>query len=80
MNKVHLIIGILAIIIGLFLIGFGIWKVYKDETATTPSLKSTNLGWGLILGGVIFLAAGVIVLVAGRSSNVSVTASTKKAV
>lgn len=78
MNKVHLIIGILALLIGFFLIAFGVYKIYNDET-TGASAKSTNLGWGLTVGGIIFLAIGIILFVAGRNSNVSsISVSTKK--
>jgi hypothetical protein len=79
MNRVHLIIGILALILGLFFIGFGIYRVYKDETTSGATAKAANFGWGLIILGIVFVAVAAILFFAGRSSNKnSVEVVTKK--
>lgn len=77
MNKVHLIIGLLALILGLILLIFGIYRVYKDETATGAKPTSANLAWGLIILSLVFLAAGIVVLISGRESKVAVVKTTK---
>lgn len=73
MNTVHAVIAIILFIVGLILIGVGVWRIIKDEQSKKTKPASGNLGWGLVIGGIILAFAGVIVFIAGRSPNVTVT-------
>lgn len=73
MNTVHTVIAIILFIVGLILIGIGVWRIIKDEQSKTAKPTSGNLGWGLVVGGLILAFAGIIVFISGRYPNVLVT-------
>ena len=73
MNTVHTVIAIILLIVGLILLGIGIWRIIKDESSKTAKPTAGNLGWGLTIGGIVLIFAGIIVFVAGRTPNIRVT-------
>lgn len=78
MPTAQTIVGIFVIILGIALLIFGIYKVYTEETSSTATPKSSNLGWGLIVASIFLLAAGAIIIIARSKSQVTIETAKSK--
>lgn len=63
MHKAGFWVGIIILLIGLVIIGVGIYYLNKESKETTYTKGYSNLGWGLTLGGVILFFSGLLVIV-----------------
>jgi uncharacterized membrane protein len=66
-----LVIGIIIAIIGLIVIGVGAYFLYKEKHPSTSSTTavSDDLGWGLIVGGIVSIFIGVILMILGYTNK-----------